>query len=512
MREKIIKSVNKLGFGHKEVERLPQVEESGDIALLNLFDIDEERFEKEYELVFFENEKKHIQDYFFQHELYFLENRKDNKKTVLCLNIEQVNLNELLLLLEFDEIRLASQKTKNIFLKNQNSIGKEINKKVGAEPFIHELFEKARLTQVTDIYIRLLGLDLIIEYLKSTGKEVIATLGISESVLIRNVLANMSRKEAKDMRYSAQIYIGKHEYRIQFFETAQGYDATIRVYGSADFGDALNLKVLDYLEVEEKEIRRIFGYQYGLVLMVAQMGQGKTTTQYANMEEMAIKGLVVRSIENPVEKRLKRVSQIDLSRYASAEGKFLYTAIEAVTDVLRARAQVLNMGEIRTVEDMKVAYAAASTGCLVLGTLHANNVFFAIDRLLKEAGLSIDDLKAVLRGIIYQYLSRKLCPHCKELIEGTEYRRHKEGCSKCNRGFTFLRTPMTEIAHFKFRGNYDLFKPETYEFYRSFEESVLAKYDLGYIDAFQRDILLKGLREPEIDELDDLEELHNGNR
>lgn len=505
MREKIIKSVKKFGFSHKGIDKLPQVDEEGDIALLDLFDIGEEQFEKEYELVFFENEKKHIQDYFFQHELYFLERRKDNKKIVLCLNIKQVDLNELLLLLEFDEIRLASQKTKNIFLKNQNSIGKAITKKDGADAFIHELFEKARLTQVTDIYIRLLGLELVIEYLKSTGKEVIATLGISESVLIRNVLANMSRKEASEVHYSAQIYIGKYEYRIQFFETAQGYDATIRVYGSDDFGDTLNLKVLDYLEVEEKEIRRIFGYQYGLVLMVAQVGQGKTTTQYANMEEMAIKGLVVRSIEDPVEKRLKKVSQIDLSRYASAEGKFKYTAIEAVTDVLRARPQVINMGEIRTVEDMKVAYTAASTGHLVLGTLHANNVKFAVDRLVKEGGYSIYDLKAILRGVIYQYLTRKLCPHCKELVEGTqsEYRRNKEGCPKCVRGFSSLRTPVTEIAHFKFKDDYDLFDPRTYEYYRSFTDSVLEKFNLGYIDAFHREALIKGLREPELEELDD---------
>ena len=503
MREKLIKSVKKLGFKHKDFEN--SNEDEIDTSHLDLFDIDEEHFEKEYELILFENEKKDIKDYFFQHELYFLEHRQSGKKIVLSLNIKQIDLNELLLLLEFDEIRLASQRTKNIFLKNQNSIGKVINKEVGADAFIHELFEKARLTRVTDIYIRLLGLELVIEYLKSTGKEVIATLGINEAVLIRNVLANMARKEASEVHYSAQIYIGKYEYRIQFFETAQGFDATIRVYSSADFGDTLNLKVLDYLPIEEKEIRRIFNYQYGLVLMVAQVGQGKTTTQYANMEEMALKGLVVRSIENPVEKRLKKVSQIDISRYASAEGKFKYTAIEAVADVLRARPQVINMGEIRTIEDMKVAYTAASTGHLVLGTLHANDVLFAIDRLVKEGGYSIYDLKAVLRGVIYQYLTKKLCPHCREKISETEYKRHKEGCPKCARGFSLLRTPVTEIAHFKFKDDYDLFDVTTYEFYRSLKQSVEEKFQLGYIDAIHRDALILGHREPEIEELDNVD-------
>ncbi len=72
MKERIIKSVRKLGFKHKGIEKLPQEEEESDIALLDLFDIEEERFEKEYDLVFFENEKKHIQDYLFKHELYLV--------------------------------------------------------------------------------------------------------------------------------------------------------------------------------------------------------------------------------------------------------------------------------------------------------------------------------------------------------------------------------------------------------------------------------------------------------
>ncbi len=502
MREKLIKSVKKLRFKHTGEHELPQAKElSDEFELLERFDIDEESFAHKYDLILDLEQK--AQDFLFMHDLYLIEEKETLNKTVLTTSIEKIDLNKLIELVEFNDIRLATQKTMNIFLRNQNTIGKAVNEKVGAEGFIEELFEKARLSQISDIYIRLLGLELSIEYLKNVGKEVVATFGVKEATLIRNVLARMAIKEASERHYSAQIYLGKHEYRIQFFETAQGYTATIRVYGTDESGDAFNLASLGYLEEEQAALRSICSYQYGLVLMVAQTGQGKTTTQYAMMEELADKNFVVISIENPVEKRLKKVSQIDLSRYATAEGKFKYTALDAVRDVLRAKPDVINMGEIRTIEEIKQAYTAASTGHLVLATLHANDVAFAIDRLVKEGGLSVYDLKAILRGIVYQYLTRKLCPYCKELVSGTTYRRHKEGCMKCQQGY-LSRTPVTEIAHFKFREDYEFADTKTYEFYSAIEASATRKYELGFIDDIHKEIVIKGLREPEISELNNV--------
>jgi len=503
MKNRLIKNVKKLRFTHKGDTLLPH----GDAnileqpSLLEIFDVNEEDFSKVYELIL--DLAQETQDYLFQHDIYLIEHKETQKRTLLVLNVEKLDLNSLIEIVDFSDIRLASEQTMKIFLKNSNSIGKVVDEKNGAEAFLHELFEKARISYVANIYIGLCGFTLEINYLESGSLKTVALLGAKEAMFIRYALASMSGKEATQRDYTAEIYIGKYEYRIQFFQTEDGYLAVIRVYGSDELGDIYTLKSLGYLEEEEEAIRSIFTYQYGLILMVAQTGQGKTTTQYAMMEELAARKEVVISIENPVEKRLKKVYQINLSRYATAEGKFKYTALEAVRDVLRAKPNVINMGEIRTIEEMKVAYTAASTGHLVLGTLHANDVAFAIDRLVKEAGLSVYDLKAVLRGVIYQFLTRKLCPYCKELIPGTEseYQRSKEGCPKCDRGY-LSRTPVTEIAHFKFREDYNLEDPTTYEFYRTLQQSAEKKYALGFIDSIHRDIVIKGLREPSIEELD----------
>lgn len=489
--------IKKFRFQHQDDQALPQTQES-DIALIDLFDIDEETFTKEYELTTFDSEKKHIQDYLFAHDLYLIEKKENSKKTVLALSIDHIDLNSLIDLVDFDEIRLASQKTMNIFLKNQNTIGKVVNEKVGAEAFIKELLEKAALTFVSDIYIRLLGgLTVRVEYSKNDVMYPVAKFGIKEAVLIRNALATLAKREVTDMEYHSVLNVNNRRYRIQFFELDQGYDATIRVF-SSEFGDNPNLEKLDYLEEEVKALRDISHYRHGLFLMVAQTGQGKTTTQNAIQEELADLGIVVREIADPVEIPSKKVSQIDISRYATADGKFKFTADKALRKVLRAAPKIINSGEIGNAEEMKNAYKAASTGHLVLATMHANSVAIAIDRLAKEMGLSEYDLKSILRGITYQQLTKKLCPHCRVQVSEKEYRASEEGCSKCadhTPGY-LGRTPVAEIAHFKFRGDYDLRDPKTYEYYRSFEESVKQKFELGYIDALHKDALIKGKSDP----------------
>jgi len=147
---------------------------------------------------------------------------------------------------------------------------------------------------------------------------------------------------------------------------------------------------------------------------------------------------------------------------------------------------------------MKNAYKAASTGHLVLATMHANSVFIAVDRLAKEMGLSEYDLKSILRGIVYQQLTKKLCPYCRVQVSEKEYRASEEGCVKCadhTPGY-LGRTPVAEIAHFRFHGDYDLRDIKTYEFYRSFDESVIQKFERGYIDALHKDALINGLSDP----------------
>ena len=59
------------------------------------------------------------------------------------------------------------------------------------------------------------------------------------------------------------------------------------------------------------------------------------------------------------------------------------------------------------------------TGHQVYTTLHCNDVFGAVPRLL-DLGLTARTLAGNLGGIVAQRLVRKLCPHCKRSIRATE--------------------------------------------------------------------------------------------
>jgi type II secretory ATPase GspE/PulE/Tfp pilus assembly ATPase PilB-like protein len=108
------------------------------------------------------------------------------------------------------------------------------------------------------------------------------------------------------------------------------------------------------------------------------------------------------------------------------------------------------IGEIRDKETGEMALKASLTGHLILSTLHTQNVFTAISRLI-NLGLESHLIATSILLIQSQRLVRKLCPHCKiedeqalekikELkLDETIYQNKKfyksSGCEECNSGY-----------------------------------------------------------------------------
>src|SRR5260370_33384129 len=81
--------------------------------------------------------------------------------------------------------------------------------------------------------------------------------------------------------------------------------------------------------------------------------------------------------------------------------------------MLRQERDVILIGEIRDLETAEIACRAANTGRLVLSTLHTDDAFGAIIRLLD---LAVDRslVRASLSLIVPQRLARRVCQQCKE--------------------------------------------------------------------------------------------------
>jgi general secretion pathway protein E len=141
----------------------------------------------------------------------------------------------------------------------------------------------------------------------------------------------------------------------------------------------------------------------GMMIISGPAGSGKTTTIYAMLQHIAANspGLSIITLEDPVERDLPGVTQIEVSAF----GQLTYE--RALRSVLRQDPQVLMLGEIRDVQTASLAVQAALAGHRMICTLHAATPGGAIARLL-EMGLEPYRITSTLHGVMAQRLLRRL--------------------------------------------------------------------------------------------------------
>jgi type IV pilus assembly protein PilB len=159
--------------------------------------------------------------------------------------------------------------------------------------------------------------------------------------------------------------------------------------------------------IEEKErFHRAIGRRSGCVLVTGPTGSGKSTTLYAALSELNSGDRSVLTIEDPVERRIPGVKQMQIAPKAGV------TFDVGLRSMLRADPDVIMVGEIRDRETAKIAVESALTGHLVLSTLHTNDAPSAITRLI-EMGIEPFLVASALDCVVAQRLVRLLCATCK---------------------------------------------------------------------------------------------------
>jgi twitching motility protein PilU len=147
----------------------------------------------------------------------------------------------------------------------------------------------------------------------------------------------------------------------------------------------------------------------GLVLMVGATGSGKSTTMAAMMDHRnaQVSGHIL-TIEDPVEFLFKNKKSIVNQREVGSDTVDMGTALK---NALRQAPDVILIGEIRDRETMSAAIAYAQSGHLCLATMHANNSYQALNRVLSFYPVEVrptmlGDLAAALKAIVSQRLLR----------------------------------------------------------------------------------------------------------
>lgn len=191
--------------------------------------------------------------------------------------------------------------------------------------------------------------------------------------------------------------------RYSVIPAVNGESIVIRILDqSAQVGSLETLGMLGDMSLRfRSELRK----PNGILLISGPTGHGKSTTLAAAVPWLDSRNKRVLSVEDPVEYRLRMVTQAPVSArmpFASALRAFL-----------RHNPDIIIVGEIRDSETASLATRLALTGHLILSTVHANTSIHALSRLI-NLGVEPSMIGATCRFLIGQRLVKRLCPLCRQ--------------------------------------------------------------------------------------------------
>ena len=213
--------------------------------------------------------------------------------------------------------------------------------------------------------------------------------------------ARIQELESKGELNMAVMLEGAGNYRISAMRQRGSYAVVVRHIASTipSFAD-LNLPdILKTLIMEKR----------GLILMVGATGAGKTTTLASMLDyrnEHATGHIL--TVEEPIEFTYTNKKSLVNQRDVGSDTESLHVALK---NALRQAPDVIQIGEIRDRETMTAAIAYAQSGHLCVATLHANNSYRALNRILSFFPVEVrptllGDLGSALRAIVSQRLLR----------------------------------------------------------------------------------------------------------
>ncbi len=265
-------------------------------------------------------------------------------------------------------------------------------------------------------------------------------MGLSSRIKIMCRLKIDERRKPQDGRLKVKTASGMEvDFRVSVLPTLFGEKIVMRLL------DKNNLKLdMTKLGFEQEELslfQNKLADPQGLVLVTGPTGSGKTTTLYSALWSLNDPLVNISTAEDPVEFNLDGINQVQVHPDIG------FTFAEALRSFLRQDPDIILVGEIRDLETAEVAFKAASTGHLVLSTLHTNDAPATISRLL-DMGVQPYLITSTVSIILAQRLAGKICERCKvpHKIEPEvfahlgvspenrdSYKVMKgEGCSACN--------------------------------------------------------------------------------
>lgn len=275
---------------------------------------------------------------------------------------------------------------------------------------------------------------------------------IHQSVIARiKIMSNLDiaeRRVPQDGHFKTKIDGDNVNIRTSVIPTVFGEKVVMRILATKSAIDHVN-----HFGMDDEAYRRflpMLSSPNGIIYITGPTGSGKSTTLYMVLENLAARNVNISTIEDPVEKNVPRVSQVQVNIQAGV------TFDIGLRALLRQDPDIIMVGETRDAETASISVRAAITGHLVLSTLHTNDAVSSVIRLM-DMGVENYLIANSVIGLVAQRLMKKVCPVCGKEVETTEAERaflganvravkQAVGCPSCNNTGYNGRIAVHEIA------------------------------------------------------------------
>lgn len=275
-------------------------------------------------------------------------------------------------------------------------------------------------------------------------------LAIKEKIASRiKVISHLDISEKRipqDGRMKLTLSKTRHiDFRVSTLPMINGEKIVMRILDPSSA--TLGIEALGYEPEQKQALLNAVSRPYGLVLVTGPTGSGKTVSLYTCLNILNRPDVNISTAEDPAEIPLPGINQVNVN------DKQGLTFAAALRSFLRQDPDIIMIGEIRDLETADMAIKAASTGHMVLSTLHTNDAPSTITRLM-NMGVAPFNIASAVSLITAQRLARRLCPHCRKPTQVPKetlismgfvesevddswqpYAANENGCEHCTAGY-----------------------------------------------------------------------------
>tara|TARA_R110002124_G_scaffold64985_2_gene177998 strand:- start:819921 stop:822092 length:2172 start_codon:yes stop_codon:yes gene_type:complete len=278
--------------------------------------------------------------------------------------------------------------------------------------------------------------------------------GVSQRIKLMSQMNIADKLTPQDGRFHINVGGREADFRVSSLPTVHGENIVLRVLDKS--ASIMPLEGLGFSPYNREKIEYCQTKPEGIIIVTGPTGSGKSTSLYSMLNHINSVEVNIQTLEDPVEYTLPMIRQTNVR-----EGILDFS--DGIKAMLRQDPDIIFIGEIRDQTTAEMALKAAMTGHQVYTTLHTNDSFGALPRLM-DLGIKPGMIAGALIGVFAQRLVRRLCSVCRVGYQADDkecaylgvdpsdppqiYKANEEGCPVCmGKGYKG-RVALAEILTF----------------------------------------------------------------